>query len=472
MNCILINPPWSTRKGNVWSSIRSTMPPLGLLYLAAVLEQEKIEAGFFDFQANLMDWNEIEEQIKNWQYDVYGISATTAIVKNAYRIVRLIRRHHPKANIVMGGVHPSSMPEEALTNGADVIVRGEGEEIFLAYMREQPITAIQGVSYKIGDKFIHQGPSGIIDDLNLLPSPAYGKIDFSKYEPAVGAFKRLPAISMTATRGCPARCTFCNSANLKIRKRSAENIFKEMEMLATQYGIKEISFYDDTFTVYPTNIKKLCQLLIDNKTDLTWSCFARVDYVTEELLTHMKAAGCHQVMYGIESASEIILENIKKNIEIEHNKRAVKLTKKLGITTRCTFMFGSPGETEETIEQTIKYAIDLNPDIALFNITTPYPGTEMFDWAKNEGYLTTEDWDKYDLSWPVMVLPTISPEAIVAKYHTAFKRFYLRPSVVLMKILSLRSLSDFKILFGGVRNFLTFLFKKPVTKPAAEAPSK
>ena len=455
----LINPPWSLRKGNIWAYIRSTMPPLGLLYLAAELERNGIDVDVIDFQAEGADWNEITARIAATDHDIYGVTATTSFANAAYMVCDRIREYHPEALLVFGGVHATSLPEEALRRGADLVVRGEGEEAMLRIARGEAPSTIQGVSYLENDTVRHVGPPGLIADLSTLPIPAYHKVDLTKYRPAVGAYKRSPAISMTTTRGCPGKCTFCNSAGIKLRYRPASHVIPELELLTTKYGIKEIAFYDDTFSVFPSNLKTLCDEIVTRKIDVTWSCFARTDTVTEELLRAMKAAGCHQVMYGIEARNETIRKNIKKNISIEKNASAIALTRKVGITTRCTFMFGNPGETTETIDETIAYSIELDPDIAVYNVTIPFPGTEMFGWAKSNGYLTSENWDDYDLSQQVMRLPTISGDLLARKYRQAYRRFYGRPLFFLRTAANAVRRGEIRHLAEAGKSLASFTFK-------------
>ncbi|MBF0308048.1 MAG: cobalamin-dependent protein [Magnetococcales bacterium] len=464
MRCCLINPPWQVRQGNIWSQIRATMPPLGLLYLAAVAEQEGVEVTVWDFQAELLGWEGMEARIREQAFEVYGITATTPLAKNAYRLAGLIKKYHPHSRVILGGVHCSAMPEEALAQEAvDVVVRGEGEDIFLKLLQNTPLHTLSGISHRVDGQVRHQGPDALVEDLDRLPVPAFHLVQLARYKPAVGAYKRLPAINMTATRGCPGKCTFCNSASIKLRKRSAERVFEEMALLSRKYGMREIAFYDDTFTVFPSNIKRLCDLLEKNRIDLTWSCFARVDCVNRDLLAAMKRGGCHQVMFGVESGDPEILKTIKKPTPLVKNSEAVQMCREVGLTSRCTFMFGNPGETEETLEETIRYAIALDPDLVVFNITTPYPGTEMFDWAKERGYLLTEDWDDYDLSKTVMRLPTVSPERLDLFLKEGYRRFYQRPTVVWRKVKQLSSWSELSNLAQGgaslVRYFLSNALK-------------
>ena len=225
------------------------------------------------------------------------------------------------------------------------------------------------------------------------------------------------------------------------------------------YGIKEILFYDDTFTVYKSNVLKLCGMIIKNKTDITWTCFARVDFIDEEMLKKMKEAGCHQIMYGVESTNGAVLKNINKKIQIKQVIKAVEWTKKAKIECRVAFMVGNPKDTTEIIKENIKFVNKIDPDLLVVNITTPFPGTAMFNWAKEKDLILTYDWDEYDLSKPVMKLENMSADEIVKLYNMMYRGFYLRPSFMLKKILSVRNFSDFMNLSDGFKSVLSFLNK-------------
>lgn len=266
---------------------------------------------------------------------------------------------------------------------------------------------------------------------------------WGKYYPALGAYRRLPATSVLATRGCPGRCTFCYRIfGKRLRTRSGSKVAEEVKYLQDRYGIREICFYDDTFTVLKREVQAFCRGLKELMVDITWSCFSRVDAVDEELLGTMKEAGCHQIMYGIEAASSEILKNIKKSTDLAEAEEAVTAAKRVGIDVRAAFMLGNPGETEETMEETLSFAIRLNPELVIFNIATPFPGTEMYEWAEENGYLKTKHWEDYDLSHVVMELPTVSSAKIEAFYRKAFRRFYLRPRYLAMRLARVRSFTD------------------------------
>jgi len=462
MNVLLIDPPWIVEnKENLWRKVGSCLPSLGMAYVAAVLEKNGHKVQIIDCTAEQISVDIVKEKLKNYSdIDFIGLTATTPIFPNALRIARICKEMFPNAKIVFGGVHPTVMPDETLSyDFVDFVVRDEGEETMSELVSGERPWKILGLSHKKNNKIIHNLARPLIKNLDEIPPPAYNLLPMTKYRPATGSYKRLPAMSIFATRGCPGRCTFCHRAFRGIvRPRSARNIIDEIKLLQKDYGIKEVSFYDDTFTLFKNVVKEFCEIIKNEKIDITWSCFTRVDFVDEELLRAMKQSGCHLILFGVESADEEILKNIKKNISLEQVEKVVKLARKIGIETRASFMFGNPGETEETIKKTINYALKLDPDEVQFNITTVYPGTEMFEWADKQGYILTKDWAKYNMSEVVMKLPTVSPETLQKYYKLAHRKFYLRPKIILRRLLNIRSLSQLKQEVKGGLAVISYFF--------------
>lgn len=450
MDILLVNPPWLT-KGGIWQQVASCIPPFGLAQIASYLEEKKISVKLLDADALKLSHSEIANLFRcKKEPSFIGITATTSTINSAIKVAELSREIFKNAKIVMGGIHPSIMPAEVLMPGlADFVVRNEGEETFLELVAGAAAEKIAGLSYKRDNRIIDNPARPVIENMDSLPLPAYHLLPMEKYFPALGSYKKLPASGMITSRGCPGRCTFCCGDYLgrKIRSRSAEKIFDEIQLLYDKYNIREISFYDDVFTTRKENVKNLCKRLINEKLDISWSCFARADFVDEDLLRAMKDAGCHQIMYGIESGDEEILKNIQKKVSLEKAEYIVKLTQRLGIDVRAAFMLGNPGETEESMEKTINYAVEIDPEVVIFNITTPYPGSEMFKWAKKNKYLRTEDWDEYDLSKPIMDLPELNSKKVLEYYNKAYKKFYLRLKYLLKRIFKIRSLLDIKVGF-------------------------
>jgi radical SAM superfamily enzyme YgiQ (UPF0313 family) len=448
VDVLLINPPWMTKDGNIWHGVKSTSPPLGLLYVAAFAENRGYDVHVMDVNAECLSFEDIESFVARHRPAWVGFTAVTAQIINTHRIAGIIKRVSPETKIVVGGVHASSMPDEVMRDGnIDFLVRGEGEMPFFELVSGAPLEGIGGLSYRCENPLqpvAHNREGEPISDLDSLPTPAYHLIQFARYKPAIGAYRRLPSINMTMTRGCPGKCTFCNSAETALRTHSAEYVVDQIEALQAKYGIREVSFYDDTFTIYKQNVVRFCDLVVERGLDLTWSCFARTDCVSPPLLAKMKLAGCHQILFGVESADPQILETIRKPINLDLTRRAVRMVQRAGIAVRAAFMFGNPGETIESMRRTIDFAIELDPDIAIFNITTPYPGTQMFGWAMKHGYLRTLDWSEYDLANSVLDLPTVSGDDINRMYRTAYREFYFRPRYLWRRLKSLGSWDDFK----------------------------
>jgi len=458
MTILLINPPRVISKGNIWKKIDRALPPLGLAYIASFLEGKGQIVNVLDLQAENINSEQFFSYLLKTKPDFIGISSTTVEIEGALGIAKLSKKILPEAKIILGGAHPSIMAEEVLSDpSVDFVVRGEGEyTLYELASSSAKIPDIQGLSYKDSGKIAHNPPRPVIEDLDELPLPAYHLLPMDKYKPSLGNYKRLPAISMITSRGCPGRCTFCYTgiSGKKTRVRSAKKLMEEVKLLQRDYKIKEISFYDDTFTSFKDNVREFCERLIKEKIDISWSCMSRIDFIDKDMLGLMRRSGCHQIGYGLESSNPEILRNIRKPLSLELARSVVRMTKKLGIDVRVMFMLGCPSETEETLRETISFAVKLKPDIAVFNICTPLPGTEMYAWAKNNGYLKTTEWSKYDLANVVMQLPTVSEEAIKYYYRMAYRKFYFNPLYIFKRLAKVRTPFDVK---NNIKSFLSLL---------------
>lgn len=460
----MINPPWVIGEDkNLWKSVASCWPSLGLSYIAAVLEKAGHTVKYLDCSAEKLTVKDATEKIRanGGDFDFIGLTATTPLINNALAIASGIKSFLPEAKIVLGGVHPSVMPEEVLADKAvDFVAIDEGEEIMRDLAGGKDPAKILGLCYRNGGRVIKNPLRPLIKDLDTIPPPAYHLLPMDKYYPAVGSYKRLPVMIMFATRGCPGRCTFCyRTFQGVVRKRSARNIIEEIKILQRDYGVKEVAFYDDTFTLFKDVVKEFCDIIEKEKIDLTWSCFTRVDHINEDLLRVMKKSGCHLILFGVESADEQILKNINKRILLEQVTEAVKLARRIGIETRASFMIGNQGETEETIKKTIDFAIKLDPDEVQFNIATAYPGTELFNWAKEKGYIKSFNWDDYSMSNVVLELPGLPRAKMQHYYESAHRRFYFRPRIILRRLWHIRSGEQLRQEIKGGLALLGLFFK-------------
>lgn len=457
MDVLLINPPWEQLSEDVRAKARveNLMPSLGLGYIAAMLERNGLEVQILDANAEGISPAKLAQYLlqRGWQPKHIGITATSHTIATALAMAMACKEALPKYVVTLGGVHPTVLPEETLTcDAVDFVVRGEGEFSYLELVTGRKIEDIGGLSYKRDGRQFHNPSRASMAKLDELPFPAFHLMPMHKYHPTLGTYRQLPAMGVIGSRGCPFNCTYCASPAFwgkTVRFRSAGNIFEEISLLVKNYQIKEIQLLDDTFTVAKGRLEELCELLSKADFRITWSCNSRVDIADDELLKLMKAAGCHSISYGIESADEEMLERIKKRISLDQARKAIALTKKNKITCRTSFMFGNPGETRETMQKTTQFAIETMPDFVVFNIIRPYPGTEVYKWACEMGGLMREKWYMAPESGPIMRLPDLSRQDLVNAQSQAMRRFYLRPRYALSRVSRLHSLKDIQMYMEG-----------------------
>ncbi len=444
MRFLLINPSRTVERNNIWSVINSMTPPVGLAVLAALLEQHGTPTDIIDAQALQLTPEEVVELASsNGIYDIIGITATTPEIGSATITAQLFRKAFPQARILFGGVHPTIFHRELVEECvADFVIRGEGEGPIVALAANDPLSEIASLTWRsaVGEVVINPLNEKRAD-LNSLPLPAYDKLPMDKYRSALGAARHSPSLGIITSRGCPGSCTFCYSGMFgkQIRYVAAELVYDHIIFLQKHYGIKEISFYDDTFTSDRERIITLCQLIIENRTAVSWSCFARVDTVDQELLYLMRRAGCHQIMYGFESSDDKILKTINKRVTTGNYADTIKMTRSAGIDIRGAFMLGSPEETEQSLINTINFSTQLDIQYAIFNITTPYPGTALYTWANKHNCLIHSDWEKYDLAHPIMELPGLPSKTVEMHYRRAYRVFYLRPGYIFGRLFGMLS---------------------------------
>jgi len=394
----------------------SPLPPLGLLYLGAVLEKQGHYVQILD------PWpsdNGFLEQVQRFRPDLIGLSLLTPQYSRALSIVRNLKDTIPDAKYCAGGVHTTALPSETLREfEIDFVVFGEGEltlrEVCSRLEAGKDLAGVKGVVFRDDQgNVVANPPRELIENLDELPFPARHLVDFEWYltppGPIRGFFLRKCAVVMVS-RGCPFRCIYCGSHLIfgrKVRYRSVPNVIAEIKHLVQKYGIDGLWFIDDEFTVNSQYVMNLCRQLKSEEINLIWGCQSRVDTVSEELLLEMKRAGCVQLDYGVESGSELVLKNLRKNFTPEKVKRAFALTKKLGLRAMASFMVGNPGETYQDIEKTLELATQISADWTRFFYTTPYPGTELYQMAKQYGWVDpnfrfSEMWSVMQTEYPVM----------------------------------------------------------------------
>ena len=371
--------------------------PLGLGYLAAVLGQNGVEVSILDAQINDLSMERMMEGIRGFGPQVIGITTYTPNIKTAVETARLSKAWNKNVTIVFGGPHATHDYHNLLQNyGADFVVLGEGEFIFRDLVRamenHNPLDKVKGIAYRDGVAVKVNPGDFYIEDLDSLPYPARHLTDFDKY---LGHFTHdlSSAVQIMTSRGCPYSCAFCSSGNTfsKWRGRRAQSVIEEIEFVLGNYpAVRSISFMDDNFTLDKTRVEEICHLLIKKGLNkYPWDCLSRCAGLDAKVLGLMKEAGCVRIQYGVESASPAILENINKAQDLQQVRKAISLTKNAGIEAYAFFMVGNPGETEGTIRDSVRFALELKPTYVNWFITQVYPGTKL---SALQGQ---DDWVKY-----------------------------------------------------------------------------
>jgi len=444
VDLLLIYPPWASLGSR--GILQNSLPPLGILSIASYAEQQGFRVQVLDVHAERLDDKEVAARIAGAKPRYVGISVLTNMAVPAHYIARLAKQAAPTCKVIAGGVHAEALPEEMLRNSAiDAVARGDGEETMVDILRDLPFSGIKGLSYRSGNRVVHNPPRPVEKDLDKYPFPAYHLIDFKKYFPAVGTYRRLPAISMLVTRGCIGHCTFCNSARTVLRTRTPASVIAQIKLLRYQYGIRQIQFYDDTFTVMRKNVIEVCRLLAEEKIDVTWVAYIRGDCFSEEVAAAMKKAGCHQVLIGVETGDEQIMKNVRKPIDKEKYRQAVATAHKHGMEVRASFILGLPGETRQSMQASLDLAKSMDVDLVQVNLLTPYPGTEVFNYAVENNLLIHRNWSEYGQDKVLMNLPTVSTQELYDFEKYSYRAFYMRPIVLfrqLRRVVSLRQIRD------------------------------
>ncbi|NUQ37392.1 MAG: radical SAM protein [Caldilineales bacterium] len=461
MRVVLINPrfrlPIDTR----------TSPHLGLAYLAAVSERRGDEVRIFDAD---VEEQPLSEFIQAFRPHVVGITANTPQVKQAWRHAAQIKAVHD-VPVVLGGPHPSVAAEDldfesARQPDVDIVVRGEGESAWIdicdrveTFLRDQESFSTQalmdpargiwddclGISYKSSDGGLHRNlDRPVINDLDSLPWPAYHLFRMDKYtnlQPATDKIDGSKSFSIMTSRGCPYRCTFCSQSIMPIRwrARSSENVLAEWKHLVEDLGAQEIGVLDDSANIRKERMHELADLLIAHKLNRVPWIFVngiRANIVDHDVMLKLKRAGLRRTAFGVETGNPEILKKIDKKIDHDTIRRAFKICKEVGLETIAFMIIGLPGETRETMQDTINFAIELDPLIANFSMMTPYPGTAVYEQVKRQGRMLINDWEDYVFfeQRARYEMGEMTAELVEEMYRKAYRQFYLRPAPILRRL--------------------------------------
>jgi anaerobic magnesium-protoporphyrin IX monomethyl ester cyclase len=441
MKVLLVEPPRRTWEvmGNYVS------PPLGLAYLAAVLETAGIELDILDCNASKIGWSALGETIEQLQPNIIGAAAITPSFYEALRVMEIAKKISPGIVTVLGGPHVTFTPEETLTQcpEIDVIVRGEGEQTLLelvrCYEKGGNLSQVEGIAFRDGQEPVLTPPQPLVN-VDELPLPAYHLLPMEKYHfNILGKFATI-----LSSRGCPHKCTFCAEWRFwggKWRPRNPKKIVDEIELLHKRYGRECFWFGDDCFNVDAERIQEICSEIMARKLDISWFYQGRADLVIKhkDLLPQMRRSGNLMAQIGVESSTNKELEEFNKNLTMEQIKEAIDLLQKHDIVAQGLQIIGTRRDSADSIAHKLRCMKWLDPAFPIFTMFTPFPGSDVYEEAKANGWLETLDYSLYDMSYAIMPTEYLSRKQLMPLYYGCFKSYYLDPLKIIKGLASRNS---------------------------------
>lgn len=427
------------QKASSWATV---WPPITLVLLGTIAEKWG-QVRLLDGDMENLSMDELLADMRAFVPDLVVVNTGFPSIDNDMEIAKCIKEAFPQTLVLAFGVYFTMLEKEAFQNYPflDFCIGGEPETTFAELLqclheKQPPLDQIQGLMYREEDNFRINPPRLLLEDLDSLPLPNRGLLKNERY--------RLPhnnkAFTLINTaRGCPYPCTYCivNAYyGKRVRRRSLSRILEEIQDCQEKFGIQEFLFWEEVFSLDKSFVHEFCRSLIDKGWNIHWAATTRVTTVDEETLALMRRAGCYLIGLGIESGSQSILDTAKKKQTLEDTRRAVKLAKQAKIQTMGHFIFGLPGETKETAEQTIRFMLELDLDYMQCYCAVPYPKTELGEMAKAQGWIHAEKWSDYDFGGnSILETDTLTREDVDSFRRNAFRRFYFRPSYIAKKIL-------------------------------------
>ena len=414
-------------------------PSLALATIAGGIRERGHDIKIFDYTTfDYMEDADVHfaKLLKDFNPEFVGISFPTPLFEEMVRICTLVKNYKPEIKLIGGGPHVSAFPEQCLkTSPLDIGITGEGDFIAADVIDAADLHKLDGVAFKEGnDVIVIPKKVKFLDDLDKLPMPAWDLFDLSKYKTPVQMCRKNPVGWIETSRGCLYGCVYCNKNifGQTFRYKSAKRTVDEMEFML-KCGFKEIQIAEDMFTTNKERIMQICDMIKERGLEFPWSTTTgiRVDSVTKEMLVAMKEAGCYRVYYGFESGSDKVLVASRKGTNTATARQAVKWSKEAGLEVLGFFMIGLPGETEETMQQTIDFAKSLDIDFTKMTIMSPLPGTPIWNELKEKGLLKDVDWSKFNYYTPPSEIynhPNLDWPTIEKYYKKFYKEFYFRPS--------------------------------------------
>ena len=450
------------------SPLDTYTPPLGILHVASFTRKFRHEVRVFDFQVPGRSVQAALAEVISWKPDVVGLSAMTSNCMNALKIAREVKRACPSISTVLGGAHISAVPLPTMERfeSIDYGVLGEGEvtflELLLKIAERRSAADVEGIVWRNGDGQVVLNESRPpLETLDELPPPAWDLLEGfpDSYPSSILEAKRLPGTGIMTSRGCPFNCTFCDHRvfGSRVRFFSVEYALEMMRHLKRDYGIRDLMILDDNFLLDRERLFEICDRMIAEKMDFSWYCMGHARSMTDDKLAKIRDAGCWFIEMGIESGNDGILKRIRKGTTKDDVRGAVGRAKRAGLKVKGNFIFGFPGETMETLEETMRFALDIKIDFFQQNFLTVWPGCQIADELGAEPSDRSRsgfDWDRLAHQRVTFVPDGMTKSDLIHASKKAFRRFYVRPRIIVGLIPRLASWRGIKF---GVTSFLVFL---------------
>jgi len=467
-----VNPPITRAQregplGPVIKSLYFNSPPLGLAYLAAVVERAGGRVALMDAAVEDLSMEETVERIARFAPDVVGLTSTTNFFCNALELAEALKKTLPGVTLMLGGPHVSSHVEETLTNaGFDFACVGEGETTTLELLRAlaagESLREVAGIAFRDRGAVVRTAPRPLLENLDELPMPARHLLKLDRYIPQPNDGPHLPKTAVISSRGCPYRCIFCDHGiyGNTYRSFSAGRIVDEMQELVTRYGIRDIAFVDSLFMISVKRVDDIVEEILRRGLKVHWTCTIRANITTPEILEKMKAAGCWRVRLGVEAGNAEVLKLIRKEVTKEQVARVARMADDAGLHPKGFFMLGHPGETRARILESIDFARSLPLTDITVQVNTPLPGAPQWAMIRDHGELVTQDLKKYSFWEPVFVPRGMTADELQELHRRFYRAFYFRPIAIWRHLRMIRTWSDVRRYWRALSLMINMFVKK------------
>lgn len=467
MRTLIVNPPWpgkgfGTRSQNRIIKHRSDkflQFPIFLAYSASQLKAAGHEVFYIDSVIQDYDLDRTILEAKKAAPEVIFMETTTPSIVADYENLKALK-NATGAKVLVGGPHATYFHKDVIEecDAVDVVLRHEFDtKIASVVSNLGDLSKVSGITYRKGEEIVDNGDGEPAQDLDSIPFPDRDVIPWGWYLEAW--YSRKPFMNMMTARGCPYKCSFClwpqSMYGHKQRFRSLDNVFAEIRHMVSSYGVKEINIDDGTFTTRKERVIEFCRRLRDEKFDLIWTCNGRVDNVDDEMLSEMKRSGCKMIRLGVESGSQEVLEKIRKGLTLKQIEEGFRRIKRHRIQALGGFMFGFPYDSRQSVEETLSFAKKLSPDQVQFSIAMCYPGTTLYEYAKENGLLLAESFKEFDMTYgPVVKTRDMEREDLEHILARAYREYYFRPAFIVQTLFNMADMDEIRRVFRSVKSLV------------------